>query len=72
MDGLDEPTGAHPFGFPVPPYPVQQEFMAKVHETLECGGIGVLESPTGTGKTLSALCPALSWLKHREQGVLAE
>lgn len=46
--------------------------MACVYDTLEIGGVGILESPTGTGKTLSLLCPALSWLRRRELSILAD
>lgn len=60
------------YGFPHPPYPTQIELMAQVYNTLEQGGVGVIESPTGTGKTLSLLCPALTWMKRREQALLAE
>ncbi|XP_054004616.1 regulator of telomere elongation helicase 1 homolog [Hylaeus anthracinus] len=48
--------------FPFKPYSVQEEYMAKVIECLQNSKNGVLESPTGTGKTLSLLCSSLSWL----------
>lgn len=60
------------FGFPVPPYPVQRNLMATVYDTLERSGVGIIESPTGTGKTLSILCPALSWLRRHERELLAQ
>ncbi|CAJ1396194.1 unnamed protein product [Effrenium voratum] len=60
------------FGFPHLPYQCQMQFMACVYETLDLGGIGILESPTGTGKTLSLLCPSLAWLRRRELSILAE
>ena len=47
--------------FPFEPYQVQRDYMAKVIESLECSKHAVLESPTGTGKTLSLLCSALAW-----------
>jgi len=60
------------FGFPFPPYPLQRALMANVHRILETGGVGIFESPTGTGKTLALLCPALSWLRKRERALLLE
>ncbi len=36
------------FGFPVAPYPIQQQFMEKLFETIEKKEIGIFESPTGT------------------------
>lgn len=60
------------FGCPFQPYALQRAFMGVVYKTLEHGGVGILESPTGTGKTLSLLCPALSWLRRREKDILAE
>lgn len=54
--------------FPFEPYPIQLDLMRGLYRTLERGGIGVFESPTGTGKTLSVLCSALQWLEdHRRR-----
>ncbi|KAA0170321.1 hypothetical protein FNF28_01549 [Cafeteria roenbergensis] len=35
-------------------------------EAIETRKVGVFESPTGTGKTLSIICSALHWLKSHE------
>ncbi|XP_043267015.1 regulator of telomere elongation helicase 1 homolog isoform X2 [Venturia canescens] len=48
--------------FPFEPYTVQEAYMSKVIECLQNKKHGVLESPTGTGKTLCLLCSSLSWL----------
>ncbi|XP_058128146.1 regulator of telomere elongation helicase 1 homolog [Anopheles ziemanni] len=53
-----------PVQFPFEPYEVQKNYMAKVIECLQNSTNGVLESPTGTGKTLSLLCSSLAWLQH--------
>ena len=61
----------YPFGFPFEPYPVQVEFMKTAYNILSSGDFGVLESPTGTGKSLSLICAALSWLRdNRDQLVI--
>lgn len=41
--------------------------MAELYKVLEAGKIGIFESPTGTGKSLSLICGALSWLRDFEQ-----
>ena len=50
--------------FPFKPYQVQIDYMEKVIESLQTHQNAVLESPTGTGKTLCLLCAALAWRKH--------
>ena len=47
--------------FPFEAYPVQLVYMEKVVLALEHGSNALLESPTGTGKTLCLLCAALGW-----------
>eukprot|EP01064_Diplonema_japonicum_P032056 TRINITY_DN5948_c0_g1_i1.p1 TRINITY_DN5948_c0_g1~~TRINITY_DN5948_c0_g1_i1.p1 ORF type:complete len:936 (+),score=200.32 TRINITY_DN5948_c0_g1_i1:1507-4314(+) len=48
--------------FPHEAYPCQVDYMGKVIEGLEgCKNV-LLESPTGTGKTLSLLCGVLGWV----------
>ncbi len=49
--------------FPYEPYPAQKSYMEKVLQCLEDKQFGLLESPTGTGKTLALLCASLSWLE---------
>lgn len=47
--------------FPFEAYDVQKVFMEKVIYSLQSKQNGLLESPTGTGKTLTLLCAALAW-----------
>ena len=57
----------HPFGFPFPPYGVQEQLMRSLYRCLDDGGVGVFESPTGTGKSLSLLCATVRWLLEQER-----
>ncbi|XP_047721012.1 ATP-dependent DNA helicase DDX11 isoform X4 [Prionailurus viverrinus] len=72
-----EDGGIH-FPFPFTPYSIQKDFMAELYRVLDAGKIGIFESPTGTGKSLSLICGALSWLrdfeqkKHKEEARLLE
>jgi chromosome transmission fidelity protein 1 len=50
--------------FPYAPYDIQLGFMRALYKALELGGVGLFESPTGTGKTLSLICGALTWLQE--------
>ncbi|GBP43640.1 Regulator of telomere elongation helicase 1 homolog [Eumeta japonica] len=51
-----------PVSFPFEPYDVQKAYMERVIECLQNNTNALLESPTGTGKTLSLLCSSLAWL----------
>lgn len=48
--------------FPFVPYGPQEEYMKRVVVSLQSGKNALLESPTGTGKTLCLLCGSLAWL----------
>ena len=49
--------------FPYEPYDVQIEYMRNVIEALKKRGNGLLESPTGTGKTLCLLASVCSFVE---------
>ena len=49
--------------FPFDAYTIQEDLMREVTNVLDRGGVGIFESPTGTGKSLSVICSTLSWLK---------
>ena len=52
--------------FPFLPYKCQEQYMEKVLDALNNSENALLESPTGTGKTLCLLCSTLAW--QRDQG----
>ncbi|KAJ6308875.1 hypothetical protein OIU76_018461 [Salix suchowensis] len=54
-------------GFPYEPYSIQVDFMKALYNSLNQGGVSILESPTGTGKTLSIICSTLQWVFDRRQ-----
>ncbi|KAK3319579.1 helicase C-terminal domain-containing protein [Cercophora scortea] len=57
------------FHHPFTPYDVQLQFMQTAYDVLETGDgqVGILESPTGTGKSLSLICAALTWLRNHKR-----
>lgn len=61
-----------PINFPFEPYDLQKDYMEKVLECLQNETNGVLESPTGTGKTLSLLCSTLAWLELKKAQIQAQ
>ncbi|XP_029467005.1 LOW QUALITY PROTEIN: regulator of telomere elongation helicase 1 [Rhinatrema bivittatum] len=57
--------------FPFPPYKCQEDYMSKVIQCLQQKVNGILESPTGTGKTLCLLCSTLAWREHFKDSISA-
>ena len=45
----------------------QKVYMERVVEALSQGHNAILESPTGTGKTLCLLCASLAWRESLQQ-----
>ncbi|XP_042516047.1 Fanconi anemia group J protein homolog isoform X2 [Macadamia integrifolia] len=69
--------GGIPVEFPYKPYGTQLAFMGRVISTLDraqsqghCHAL--LESPTGTGKSLSLLCSTLAWQQNQNTKNLSE
>ncbi|KAG7522150.1 ATP-dependent DNA helicase DDX11 [Solea senegalensis] len=60
-------NGRAQFPFPYQPYNIQEQFMQALYTALDQGKVGIFESPTGTGKSLSLICGALSWLTDYEE-----
>ncbi|KAL0080559.1 putative ATP-dependent RNA helicase DDX11-like protein 8-like protein [Phycomyces blakesleeanus] len=55
------------FGFPYDAYPIQNDFMGMLYDVLTENKIGIFESPTGTGKSLSLICGSLKWLTDNDE-----
>lgn len=61
-------TESRHFNHPYKPYDIQLDFMKTLYSTLESKKVGIFESPTGTGKTLSLICGSMSWLRDHNRG----
>ena len=65
VEGHDAGTATvYTVSFPVEAYGCQQKFMHSLLSALHRGENALLESPTGTGKTLALLCAALAWQRQ--------
>jgi chromosome transmission fidelity protein 1 len=65
-------NGQRDFHHPYTPYDIQNEFMVAVYECLENSQVGIFESPTGTGKSLSLICGSLTWLRDHKRRTFEE
>ncbi|ODV79712.1 ATP-dependent RNA helicase CHL1 [Suhomyces tanzawaensis NRRL Y-17324] len=53
------------YSHPFTPYKIQEDLMDAIYDTIENNyKIGIFESPTGTGKTLSIICSSMTWLRN--------
>jgi regulator of telomere elongation helicase 1 len=59
-----------PIHFPFKPYPCQITYMASVLQALQQSENALLESPTGTGKTLCLLCACLAYQQQNPTAVV--
>ncbi|KIJ59456.1 hypothetical protein HYDPIDRAFT_118436 [Hydnomerulius pinastri MD-312] len=67
-DVLVLPTPEQFPAFPYdPPYSIQIDLMRHIYSSIERKHVTLVESPTGTGKTLSLLCSSLSWLTDERE-----
>jgi len=60
------------YNFPYELYPEQRNLMHAIYECIDTSSVGCFESPTGTGKSLSAICASFDWLLKEEKRVLDE
>ncbi|KAG0256848.1 DEAD H (Asp-Glu-Ala-Asp His) box helicase 11 [Mortierella polycephala] len=65
-DPQPTPTSFPEFPYPTP-YSIQTEFMRQLYQCIDQRKVGIFESPTGTGKSLSMICGAVTWLMDRER-----
>ena len=64
--------GGNNIPFPFPPYAQQHDLMGALLECFDSSSVGVFESPTGTGKSLSIICSAMYWLRNKVSSILDE
>ncbi|KAK4548814.1 hypothetical protein LTR36_008587 [Oleoguttula mirabilis] len=63
---------AKDFHHPYEPYDIQRKLMEAIYACIEDGGVGIFESPTGTGKSLSLICSSLTWLREHKRRTFDE
>lgn len=60
------------FHHPFEPYDIQDQLMHAVYACIEGSKVGIFESPTGTGKSLSLICGSLTWLREHKRKTFDE
>ncbi|KAF2457677.1 helicase C-terminal domain-containing protein [Lineolata rhizophorae] len=60
------------FHHPFKPYDVQTQLMVSLYQCIEEGKVGIFESPTGEGKSLSLICGSITWLRDHKRKAFEE
>ncbi|XP_013139069.1 PREDICTED: probable ATP-dependent RNA helicase DDX11 isoform X1 [Papilio polytes] len=60
------------FPFPFQAYDIQKKFMRELYFTIKNSELGIFESPTGTGKSLSICCGALQWYSDNRKKTIQD
>lgn len=68
----DDSSPSFPFSFPFQPYEIQLDLMKVAYDTYENSKFALLESPTGTGKSMSLICSALTWLRDFQENCISK
>ena len=55
------------FHHPYHPYDIQYGLMSAIYQCISQKQVGIFESPTGTGKSLSLICGSLAWLRDHQE-----
>lgn len=58
-----ENESSNKYSHPFKPYDIQVKLMDAIYDAIENYKVGLFESPTGTGKTLSLICASMTWLR---------
>ncbi|KAJ4457912.1 putative Fanconi anemia group J protein [Paratrimastix pyriformis] len=70
--GVTRQISGFSVNFPYQPYPAQMSLMDRMLKALARHCNVLLESPTGSGKTMAILCASLAWQAHMKSLLLAE
>ena len=66
------PDSTNRFHHPFQPYDIQVQLMHFVYDALDSNKkVCIVESPTGTGKTLSLICSTVTWLRENKAAILS-
>lgn len=64
LEANDVGNNSRKYNHPFEPYDIQIQLMDAIYDAIDNYKIGLFESPTGTGKTLSLICSSMTWLRE--------